>query len=85
MLSYRIICCCLLSSVSAGWFSNCGKMSSTCTTDTSVHTADYLGLSAADKAGKLMANVLEDTTSADWFSPLQVAGMFKEKMCPTFT
>jgi len=86
-LSYRILslCCCLLSSVSAGWFSNCGSLSSTCTTDSSVHTADYLGLSAADKAGKLMTNVLEDTTSADWFSPLQVAGMFKEKMCPTFT
>jgi len=87
MLSYsRIISSCfLLSSVSAGWFSNCGKMSSTCTTSSSVDTTDYLGLSAADKAAKIMENVLEDTTSADYYSALQMSGIMTEKMCPTFT
>ena len=87
MLSYsRIISSYfLLSSVSAGWFSNCGKMSSTCTTSSSVDTADYLSLSAADKAAKIMENVLEDTTSADYYSALQMAGIMTEKMCPTFT
>ena len=86
MMSSRLLCCSLLSSVSAGWFSNCGKLSSTCTTSSSVDTADYLGLSAADKATKIMENVLEDTTSADWLSPpLQIAGLLAEKMCPTFT
>jgi len=85
MLSSWILCC-LLSSVSAGWFSNCGKFSSSCTTDSSVHTADYLGLSAADKAAKILENVMEDTTSADWYSPLQIpAGILSERMCPTFT
>ena len=87
MLTYsRILSCfCLLSAVSAGLFSNCGKMSSTCTTPSSVDTADYLGLSAADKAAKIMENVLDDTTSADYYSSLQMSGLMTEKMCPTFT
>jgi len=88
MLSWssRILCCLLLSSVSAGWFSNCGQMSSTCSTSTSVHTPHYLALSAADKAAKIMENVMEDTTSADWLSSLQQSsGILTEKMCPTFT
>ena len=87
MLSSSLLCCSLLSSaVSAGWFSNCGQLSSTCTTSSSLHTADYLGLSAADKAARILEKVLEDTTSADWFSsPLQIAGLLAERMCPTFT
>ena len=70
--------------VESGWFSNCGKLSSSCSTSKSVNTAEYLQLSAADKKTKIMENVMEDTTSADWLSSAEVAGIFTESMCPTF-
>jgi len=43
----------------------------------------YLTLSAAEKNEIIFANCLEDTTSADWFSLLEMPGIFIESMCPT--
>merc|ERR1719228_1602409 len=43
----------------------------------------YLSLSAAEKSEIIFANCLEDTTSADWFSVLELPGIFIESMCPT--
>ena len=74
----------MIASAGAGWFSNCGKLSDTCTTSSPVNTEEYLALSADDKKARIMDLVMEDTESADWFSSLEVAGMFTESMCPTF-
>jgi len=43
----------------------------------------YLSLSAAEKSEIIFANCLEDTSSADWFSLLELPGLFVESMCPT--
>ena len=74
----------LLYSVECDWFSNCERLSSTCTTSKSVNTPEYRQLSAADKKTKIMENVMADTRSADWFNPLQMSGILTERMCPTF-
>ena len=43
----------------------------------------YLMLSAAEKNEIIFANCMEDTTSAEWFSLLEMPGIFLESMCPT--
>jgi len=48
-----------------------------------VSSDSYLSLSAAEKSEIIFANCLEDTTSADWFSILELPGLFIESMCPT--
>ena len=48
-----------------------------------VSSDSYLTLSAAEKNEIIFANCLEDTTSADWFSVLEMPGLFIESMCPT--
>eukprot|EP00092_Neocalanus_flemingeri_P009099 GFUD01009797.1.p1 GENE.GFUD01009797.1~~GFUD01009797.1.p1 ORF type:complete len:342 (+),score=108.83 GFUD01009797.1:89-1114(+) len=48
-----------------------------------VSSDEYLTLSAAEKNEIIFANMIEDTTSADWFSLLEMPGLFFESMCPT--
>jgi len=48
-----------------------------------VSSDSYLTLSAAEKNEIIFANCLEDTSSADWFSVLEMPGIFIESMCPT--
>merc|ERR1719348_2942876 len=48
-----------------------------------VSSDEYLALSAAEKSDIILANCLEDDTSAPWFSLLEMPGIFVESMCPT--
>jgi len=48
-----------------------------------VSSDEYLALSAAEKSEIILANCLEDATSAPWFSLLEMPGIFVESMCPT--
>jgi len=48
-----------------------------------VSSDEYLMLSAAEKNEIIFANCMEDTTSAEWFSLLEMPGIFIESMCPT--
>merc|ERR1719228_2679967 len=51
-----------------------------------VSSPEYLALPAKEKAARLWANCLEDTSSADWLSSwAQATGLMAEMMCPTFT
>jgi len=84
MLGLLVTSLLMFSSAGAGWFSNCGKLSASCTSTNPVNTEEYLGLSAAEKKARIMEKVMEDTNSADWLTSLQVAGIFTERMCPTF-
>ena len=71
--------------VNGGLFSNCGKLSSTCVRDNSVNTPEYLALSAADKETKIMANVLTNTNSGEWWNAFRTgSGILRESMCTTF-
>jgi len=63
---------------------DCGKLSPTCVSENSVNTDEYLALSAAEKKTKIMDNVLSDTTPSDFYSGLDMIGIFRESMCPTF-
>jgi len=74
----------LLSLATGKLFGPCGSLSSTCVGPQSVNTDEYLALSAAEKNEIIFANCLESTTSASWFSGLEMPGMFIESMCPTF-
>jgi len=47
-----------------------------------VSTEEYLALPAVEKSAIIWNNVMEDTTSADWFSALEMPGIFTEDMCP---
>ena len=74
-----------LMSLSTGkLFGPCGKLSSACVGPQSVNTDEYLLLSAAEKNKIIFAKCLENTTSASWFSGLEMLGIFMESMCPTF-
>jgi len=44
----------------------------------------YLALSAQQKNEIIRSNIEQDTQPAVWPSPLQLPGLFMEKMCPTF-
>merc|ERR1711970_383676 len=46
-------------------------------------TEEYLALPATEKSMIVWSNVLEDTTPGDWYSPLEMPGVFTEDMCPT--
>jgi len=50
-----------------------------------VSSLSYLALSAQEKADRLWANCLDDSTSAPWFSSLdQGVKLITEPMCPVF-
>ena len=72
------------SSLVQGLFDNCGRFSSTCVTESSVNTDEYLALSATEKMTKIMDNILSDTTPSEFYSKTDMIGIFKESMCPTF-
>ena len=48
-----------------------------------VSSAEYIALTAAEKSEIIWSNVMEDLTPADWFSLLEMPGIFTESMCPT--
>eukprot|EP00091_Calanus_sinicus_P018456 TRINITY_DN4220_c0_g1_i2.p1 TRINITY_DN4220_c0_g1~~TRINITY_DN4220_c0_g1_i2.p1 ORF type:complete len:357 (-),score=107.20 TRINITY_DN4220_c0_g1_i2:86-1156(-) len=75
----------LLSLASAKLFGSCGTLSKECASDsTSVSSDEYLLLSAAEKNTIIWDNCKQDTTSAPWFSSLELTGLFKESMCSVF-
>jgi len=59
-------------------------MFQTCLAWQEVSSDDYLILSAKEKNEIIFANILEDTSSSDWFSLLEMPGIFVESMCPSF-
>ena len=47
-------------------------------------SAEYIAKTAAEKSAIIWANIIEDTTPADWFGLLDLPAIFTESMCPTF-
>jgi|ERR1719318_202237 len=65
-------------------FGNCGSLSSSCSRDSlSVSSDEYLHLSAKDKMMRIWENCMQDTSSAPWFSTMDMTGLFTEAMCST--
>jgi len=66
-------------------FGPCGSLSSECSHDSlDVSSAEYLTLSAMEKMRRIWSNCMMNTSSAPWYSKLEMLGMVTEAMCPTF-
>jgi len=48
-----------------------------------VSSPGYLAMSARDKMNRIWDNCMMNTTSAPWFTLLEMLGLFTESMCPT--
>merc|ERR1711936_104425 len=84
MLMLELLLLCLASVASGALFGQCGSLSSSCDSNTTASSTEYVGLTAAEKMQLLWSKCLESRTPADWFTTKQLMGMFLESMCPTF-